>query len=160
MLSILTKPTDAAHALAPRSDVLTRSISSAGPLAPVNTGGGWLLSTPVPRIRGGLPPKVLKRVRDYIEAHLEERMGLESLARIAGLSISHFARAFKQSEGVTPHDYLVQRRVKRAMDLLACTDLALSEIALAVGFADQSHCCRQFRKQVGVCPRDYRWSTR
>src|SRR5215471_16735915 len=61
-----------------------------------------------PQFRGGLPPSVLRRVRKYIEAHLENNVGLEVLAGIAGLSLSYFARAFKQSEGVAPHDYLMR----------------------------------------------------
>ena len=98
-----------------------------------------------PRIRGGLPPRALRRVREYIEDHLEETISIEALAGIVGLSMYHFARAFKQSEGLTPHDYLVRCRVRRAQDLLASTDLPLSEIALASGFSDQSHCARRFR---------------
>ena len=112
------------------------------------------------RIRGGLPPRALKRVREYIEDHLEETISIEALAGIVGLSMYHFARAFKQSEGLTPHDYLVQRRVRRAQELLASTDLPLSEIALASGFSDQSHCARRFREHVGITPSSYRWSLR
>jgi AraC-like DNA-binding protein len=113
-----------------------------------------------PQVRGGLPPRVRRRVREYIDAHLNENISIQTLADTAGLSMHHFARAFKQSEGVTPHDYLIQRRIKRTIELLADTDLPLSEIALVVGFSDQSHCARRFRERVGVCPRDYRWSTR
>jgi AraC-like DNA-binding protein len=130
------------------------------PAGPVLVADNTVLCAPVPRSRGGLPPRALRRVREYIEAHLDERISIDSLAGIADLSMFHFARAFKQSEGVTPHDYLVQRRIKRAMELLAGTDLPLSEIALAVGFTDQSHCARRFREYVGICPRDYRWSMR
>src|SRR5262245_49901799 len=110
--------------------------------------------------RGGLPPRALRRVRDFIETHLEENISIQTLADVAGLSMCHFARAFKQSEGVTPHDFLVQRRVLRAQELLAGTDLPLSQIAVAVGFADQSHCARRFREHVGLTPSRYRWSMR
>jgi AraC-like DNA-binding protein len=113
-----------------------------------------------PRIRGGLPPRALQRVREFIDAHLEENIYIRALASIAGLSMYHFARAFKQSEGMTPHEYLIQCRVRRAKDLLAETDLPLSEVALASGFSDQSHCARRFREHVGVTPSSYRWSTR
>jgi len=112
------------------------------------------------RIRGGLPPRALRRVREFIEAHLDETISIQALAAIVGLSMYHFARAFKQSEGMTPHDYLVQCRVRRAENLLATTDLPLSEIALASGFADQSHCARRFREYFGVTPSSYRWSMR
>jgi len=109
-------------------------------------------------IRGGLPPRILRRVRDYIDAHIEQRINLETLANLANLSVCYFVRAFKQSVGVTPHDYLIRRRVERTKQLLCGTDLPLSEIALAAGFADQSHCARRFRQHVGMSPRDYRWS--
>ncbi|NEV01045.1 helix-turn-helix domain-containing protein [Bradyrhizobium uaiense] len=109
-------------------------------------------------IRGGLPPRVLRRVREHIDANIEQRISVEALARLADLSVWYFVRAFKQSVGVTPHDYLIRRRVERTMKLLSDTDLSLSEIALAAGFADQSHCARRFRQHVGMSPRDYRWS--
>jgi transcriptional regulator GlxA family with amidase domain len=113
-----------------------------------------------PRIRGGLPPRALRRVREFIETHLEQNISIRALATTAGLSMYHFARAFKQSVGMTPHGYLVQCRVRRAQDLLATTDLPLSEIALASGFADQSHCARRVREHVGITPSSYRWSMR
>jgi AraC-like DNA-binding protein len=112
------------------------------------------------QFRGGLPPGVLRRVLEYIETHLEKNVSLEVLAGIAGSSISHFARAFKQSEGVAPHDYLMRRRVHRALELLAETDLPLSAIAYALGFSDQSHFARRFRQHFGVTPSRYRWLTR
>jgi transcriptional regulator GlxA family with amidase domain len=99
-------------------------------------------------------------VQEYIEAHLEENIALEALAAAAGLSMFHFARAFKQSEGVTPHSYLVQRRIERAQELLTVTDCSLSDIALATGFSDQSHLARHFRERVGMPPSAFRWSKR
>jgi AraC-like DNA-binding protein/PAS domain-containing protein len=110
--------------------------------------------------RGGLPPRTLRRVHEYIEAHLEESVDLETLAAAAGLSVFHFARAFKQSEGVTPHSYLLQRRIERAQELLTGTNLSLAEIALGTGFSDQSHFARHFRERVGVAPSAFRWSKR
>jgi transcriptional regulator GlxA family with amidase domain len=110
--------------------------------------------------RGGLPPRALQRVREYIAAHLEHKISNDVLAEIAGLSTCHFARAFKQSEGMSPHRYVLQSRVKRAQELLAGTAMRLSEIALAAGFSDQSHCTRCFRELTGVTPGTYRWSTR
>ena len=115
---------------------------------------------PAAQARGGLPPGAMRRVREYVDAHLGESMDLPELASIAGLSVFHFARQFKQSAGVTPHSYLVQRRVERAQDLLARTDLALSEIAVAAGFSDQSHLARHFRQMLGTTPREFRWSQR
>jgi transcriptional regulator GlxA family with amidase domain len=113
-----------------------------------------------PLHRGGVPPRALQRVREFIEAHLDENLSISALAGVVGLSKYYFARAFKQSMGMTPHDYVMQCRVRRAQELLASTDLPVSEIAIAVGFADQSHCARRFREHVGMTPSRYRWSTR
>jgi AraC-like DNA-binding protein len=114
--------------------------------------------TPAPQARGGLPPGAMRRVREYVEIHLSESIDLTTLAAIAGLSLYHFARAFKQSAGVTPHHYLVQRRVDRAQEMLARTTLSLSEIAFATGFSDQSHFARHFRQMLGMTPGQFRWS--
>ena len=108
-------------------------------------------------MRGGLPPRVLRRVCDHIDDNIEQRISIEALAQLANLSVCYFVRAFKQSVGVTPHNYLIQRRVERTSELLSETKLPLSEIALAAGFADQSHCSRRFRQHVGMSPREYRW---
>jgi transcriptional regulator of acetoin/glycerol metabolism len=110
--------------------------------------------------RGGLPPGALKRVQQYVEDHLAERVSTERLAAIAGLSVFHFARAFKQSQGMTPHSYLLHRRIMRAQELLGATKSTLSEIALVSGFADQSHLARHFRERVGVSPAIFRRSRR
>ena len=120
-----------------------------------------LLTGPWPRqvesrIRGGLTPAMMRRVHDYIDGHLNQNIDLESLAKAAGLSMFHFARAFKQSEGTTPHDYVLARRIAKARELLLQPGLALSEIAFAVGFADQSHFTRRFREAVGVSPGRFR----
>jgi AraC-like DNA-binding protein len=103
-----------------------------------------------------LPPHVLRRAREHIEANVAASITLQDLAATAGLSTSHLARVFKRSEGVTPHRYLVNCRLREAVQLLAETDLALREIAVATGFTDQSHFCRQFKKYVGTTPSSYR----
>jgi AraC-like DNA-binding protein len=84
---------------------------------------------PAPQAHGGLSTSAIRRVREYVEVHLGESIDLSLLAGVAGLSVHHFARQFKQSIGVTPHHYLTQKRVKRAQEMLAQTDLPLSEIA-------------------------------
>ena len=107
--------------------------------------------------RGGLSPAVTRRVRDYIEGHLGEKMRLDGLAALAGLSTDHFARAFHQSVGVPPHTYLLRRRLEHVEHMLRETHAPLSEIALATGFSDQSHLARHFRRWYGMSPRQVRW---
>jgi transcriptional regulator of acetoin/glycerol metabolism len=121
-------------------------------------GPGWR-SGPT-HARGGLPPGALKRVQQYVEDHLADRVSIERLAAVAGLSVFHFARAFKQSRGMTPHSYLLHRRIARAQELLGETELPLSKIAFESGFADQSHLARHFRERVGVSPAIFRRSQR
>ena len=116
------------------------------------------LPMPARQARGGLSPAAMRRVRDYIDAHLSDSIELVELSEIAGLSVFHFARQFKHSEGVTPHYYLVSRRVERAKELLAGTNLSLSEIAFAAGFSDQSHLTRLFRQIVRMTPGQFRRS--
>jgi transcriptional regulator of acetoin/glycerol metabolism len=108
--------------------------------------------------RGGLSPAVARRVCDYIEGHLDEKIRLDGLAALAGLSSDHFARAFHQSVGLPPHTYLLRRRLEQVEHMLRDTHAPLSEIALATGFSDQSHLARHFRRWAGVSPRQVRWS--
>ena len=90
-------------------------------------------------------------------AHLTEDVGLVELAALVDLSPKHFARAFKQSTGTPPHQFLLQQRIARAKELLARHDGgSISEIALACGFADQSHFTAAFRKATGQPPGAYR----
>jgi transcriptional regulator GlxA family with amidase domain len=116
------------------------------------------LAQPAPQAHGGLSAGAMRRVREYMEGHLGESIDLSMLAGVAGLSVHHFARQFKHSIGVTPHHYLTQKRVERAQEMLAQTQLSLSEIAYATGFADQSHLARHFRHMLGTTPREFRWS--
>jgi len=109
---------------------------------------------------GGLSPNAMHRVRDYVDLHLSETIDLSTLATVAGLSMHHFARQFKQSAGVTPHHYLTQKRLELAQALLTKTELPLSEIAYAAGFSDQSHLARHFRHALGTTPRAFRDSRR
>jgi AraC-like DNA-binding protein len=145
-----------------RVDLLARRIglpntSARLPVSNISTRPNHPLA--IPRIRGGLSPKTLRRVQDHIAANLGQKITNQALAQVAKLSPSHFARAFKDSQGVAPHRYILECRVKRTQELLA-TDLPLSEIAVEVGFSDQSHLTRWFREFVGVTPGSYRWSMR
>jgi AraC-like DNA-binding protein len=116
-------------------------------------------AAPLPS-RGGLSPALARRICEYVESHLDQKISLDTLASMAGLSQHHFARAFRQSVGMPPHGYLLQRRLEHVEQLLRDTQLPLSEIALAVGFSDQSHLARHFRRVTGVSPSLARWQER
>jgi len=106
--------------------------------------------------RGGLAPRRLRKVQDYIEANLAGEITLAELAALAGVSNTHFSRAFHKSTGVPSHQYMIRRRVERAKALLAEGSLPIAQIALAVGFGNQSHLTTHFRRVVGTTPRRFR----
>ncbi len=114
----------------------------------------------LPRPPGCLPPRLIVRIKEHIDANLDSSLTMLELATIAGLSVSHFARCFRRSVGLPPHSYVKQRRVARARALLEATDLPVAEIALVLGFADQSHFTRRFREVTGVPPGAYRFQNR
>ena len=104
----------------------------------------------------GLSRERLKRVRDYIETHLNDRLTLADLAGVACLSIYHFSRSFKQAVGAGPQRYVMRQRIERAKTLLRRTNLPLASIALEVGFTDQSHLTSIFRRETGITPGRFR----
>jgi AraC family transcriptional regulator len=110
---------------------------------------------------GALPRGKLCAVVAYIEEHLDAGLTLAQLAAAANLSAYHFARQFKAATGMPPHQYVIARRVARAQQLLhPDRDLALAEIAVCVGFADQSQFTHHFKRLVGVTPRQFRLAAR
>ena len=104
----------------------------------------------------GLSPERLQRVRDYVEAHLDDDLSLTVLADIACLSPYHFSRSFKEATEVGPHRYVMQRRLARAKILLRRTNQPLAGVAQEAGFADQSHLTQMFRREMGVTPGRFR----
>ncbi len=102
--------------------------------------------------QGGLSPHKLRRVLEYLSAHLTDDIGLEDAASVVGLSAKHFARAFKQSTGLPPHRWVIERRVERSQELLTDGGSTLADIALECGFADQSHFTATFRRIIGTTP--------
>jgi AraC family transcriptional regulator len=109
-------------------------------------------------LRGGLAEWQQKRVAEYIEEYLSETIALAALAELAKLSPFHFARAFKQSFGLPPHQYLSSRRMEKAMRLLENPSTPVIQIALDVGFRDVSAFSTRFRKHTGLSPASYRRS--
>jgi AraC family transcriptional regulator len=102
------------------------------------------------RSRGSLGKDQLRRLRDYVVAHLDEPIGVEALADIAARSPFHFTRVFTRSVGMTPHRYVVHLRLQRAIELVREGRSGLAEIAAHTGFADQSHLSRWVRRVHGV----------
>jgi AraC-like DNA-binding protein len=103
------------------------------------------------------PPasRPVARAREYLDGHLAEDVGLAELAAVAGLSRSHFIRAFRRATGLTPHAYLLDRRFRAATRLLERGE-APGDVAIACGFFDQSHLNRVFKARMAVTPGAYR----
>ncbi|RDI60696.1 AraC family transcriptional regulator [Microvirga subterranea] len=113
----------------------------------------WADLDGLPRVRGC--SKGIARVRDYLDTHLGQEAELAELARIAGLSRSHFIRAFRKETGLTPHAYLLDRRFRAAGRLLGQGE-SPGDVAAACGFFDQSHLNRVFKARMGVTPGIFR----
>ena len=107
---------------------------------------------------GGLARWQARQTLAYIEANLDSKIAIGDLANVVALSRSHFSRAFKHSLGLPPMEYVVARRVERAKALITATREPLAEVALACGFADQSHLNRRFRELIGTSPGRWRRS--
>jgi len=105
---------------------------------------------------GGLAPFHERRAKELLSANLSGGILLSELAQACELSVRHFSRAFRQSTGMAPHEWLVHLRLDRAKGLLAGSSRPLAEVASECGFADQSHFTRSFLRDVGVTPREWR----
>jgi AraC family transcriptional regulator len=104
----------------------------------------------------GLSELQLRRVHDFVNAHIAYPISLPSLAQAAGLSRMHFAVQFRQSTGLSPHDYVVRERVRKAQQILSETRISVFETALSVGFQTQSHFSTVFKRIVGDTPARWR----
>lgn len=118
--------------------------------------GRVLISAAAGASRSGFPKYLIRRIEELVDARLDEKGGINDLASTVGYSPSHFFRMFRRSFGVTPHAYVMRRRLAVAQYLLTRTDLCLAEVALKAGFSDQSHLSRTFRRFAGIPPRAFR----
>lgn len=142
----------------------TTQRSGGGSLAAESLGILFLTSVlstlPGPALRiasnGGLSDKSLSLLFDVIEASLSEDISLVELARVVELTPHHFARTFKKATGFTPHQYVLERRVARAREMLVQPDNSLADVAYATGFSSQAHMTDVFRKRLGITPGAYR----
>jgi len=110
--------------------------------------------------RGCLLAWQARRVREYIDAHITDRLFVAELATLARQSETYFSRAFKRTFGETPHAFVIRRRLEFAIDYMVQTEAPLSTIALQCGFADQAHLCRAFRQATGLSPALWRRARR
>lgn len=104
----------------------------------------------------GLPRWKVLQLEAYVQAHLGGSLGVDQLARQAGLSTSYFCRAFKRSVGLSPHAYVMRQRFEYACRLMLGSAQSLSDIALACGLFDQAHLCNLFQRMVGQSPSRWR----
>jgi AraC-like DNA-binding protein len=118
--------------------------------------GGLALSS---SSRGGLSPMQMRRAIEFLEARLDGNVALQEVADVCGLSVSHFARAFRQSFHRPPYKWLTERRVDKAKELMAKSRLPIADIAVQCGFADQSALNRSFKRILGSTPGIWRRGT-
>ena len=109
-----------------------------------------------PKFRGGLSSLQMRKATELLEARLDGNIELQQVAEACELSVSHFARAFKQTFRTPPYRWLIERRVDRARDLMTNSRLPLAEIAIQCGFADQSALNRSFKRIHGITPGTWR----
>lgn len=100
-------------------------------------------------------PAAVRRATKFIDANLGQRMGLPRIAAAAGLSPFHFGRLFKQTTGRSPHQFLLERRICVAKEMLRARQLSVAEIAAELGFYDQSHFSQVFKRNAGMTPRQF-----
>jgi AraC family transcriptional regulator len=107
------------------------------------------------RFQGGLGGEVLRRVVAHVNANLGERISLDQLAALAGMSRFHFARQFRISTGRSPMGYVRHARIQRATAILRERNITIARVAVSLGFADQSHFTRTFGRFIGVSPKSF-----
>ena len=120
----------------------------------LKSGADWVAGNSC--LQGGLAPWQAKHIRSFIEDKLDSSIRATDLAGVVRLSTSHFFRAFRQTFGESPRAYIMQRRIRRAQELMLTSRLPLSQVALECGMCDQAYFCRVFRRIVGINPNAWR----
>ncbi|MBD2463080.1 helix-turn-helix transcriptional regulator [Oscillatoria sp. FACHB-1407] len=110
----------------------------------------------LPDYSGGLPKYKLREAIAYIHEHLSEEISLEAIASHLHMSQYYFCHLFKQSMGISPYQYVLRQRIDKAKQLLKQRHLAITDVALECGFANQTHFTKHFRKLMGTTPKAYR----
>lgn len=144
----------------PGSGEAIRTIAGRAGWAPAADSGQSHAASPDEAPPARLSASQLARVRDTVDARIDGQLSLGALADTCSLSVGHFVRAFRGTVGATPHQWLMQRRVERACNLLRDPALAIAEVAILTGFADQSHLTRVFAARVGQTPARWRRENR
>jgi AraC family transcriptional regulator len=106
--------------------------------------------------RGGLGSARLRRIKELVQAKMEDDLSLDEMAQSVGLSTAHFARMFRKSTGQSPHQFVLRQRIERAKAMLRAPDARVLDVAVACGFKTQQHFAQVFRDVCGVSPTEYR----
>ena len=106
--------------------------------------------------RGGLGCARLRRIKEFVDAKIEDELTLCEMAQAVELSTAYFSRMFRKSTGETPHQFLLRQRVERAKEMLRSADARVMDVAVACGFKTQQHFAQVFRHECGASPTEYR----
>jgi AraC family transcriptional regulator len=106
--------------------------------------------------RGGLPGRKLRTIQEYVESHLEQDLGLVQLAAVVRMNVDSFLRAFRQSTGTTPYQFILRQRILRAQALLRVREIGIRDVSTRCGFRAQGSFTRAFHRLTGTTPRHYR----
>jgi AraC family transcriptional regulator len=125
-------------------------------IALVLVNGYGVLHRSVQTYQGGLGPARLRRIRELVDAKMEDTLSLHEMAQSVELSTAHFSRMFRKSTGECPHEFVLRHRLERAKEMLCAAETRVLDVAVACGFKTQQHFARVFRRMWGVSPSEYR----
>ena len=111
---------------------------------------------PVQIYRGGLGSARLRRIKELVDAKMEDDLSLDEMAQSVGLSTAHFARMFRKSTGETPHQFVLRQKIERAKVMLRSPNARILDVAITCGFKTQQHFAQVFRDVCGISPTEYR----